>query len=450
MSGEDREAGSGEPTSPHLSARAVPAQVVEVVVGLRRHGHAAFITGGAVRDMVIGGRVPEDWDVATSALPDAVQAIFDHTVPTGLLHGTLTVVHDGMCIEVTTYRADGPYLDGRHPEYVEFLGDIEGDLARRDFTVNAMAFDPITEGLIDPFGGQSDIQARVIRTVGPPEDRFREDRLRVMRAVRFAAGLGFDVEAATLESVAAFAPRITEVSVERITDEILKMLRGPAPARGFRLMKQTGLLHYIIPELDLAPADDLEMAICTCQLAPADVEIRLAALLRAAIPRQSAALARLRLPNATVRRVEKLVQYDGRLETCEFARSAPGLRRLAAQAGRGFLVDLAWLAEARLSAASQVVPVQDGKGFPGTLRPPVAQGLVAAARQAISSGAPMGVEDLAVTGGDVMRTLGIKPGPEVRRVLLSLLDAALDDPSVNNRDALLAMMPAAAARVRDS
>lgn len=215
-------------------------------------------------------------------------------------------------------------------------------------------------------------------------------------------------------------------------------------------MKQTGLLHYIIPELDLAPADDLEMAICTCQLAPADVEIRLAALLRAAIPRQSAALARLRLPNATVRRVEKLVQYDGRLEACEFARSAPGLRRLASQAGRGFLVDLAWLAEARLSAASQVVPVQDGKGFPGTLRSPVAQGLVAAARQALSSGAPMGVEDLAVTGGDVMRTLGIKPGPEVRRVLLSLLDAALDDPSVNNRDALLAMMPAAAARVRDS
>ena len=156
-----------------------PAQVIEVIAALKELGHTAYIAGGAVRDMVMGKPRPEDWDVATSARPEQVMAAFDHVIPTGAAHGTVTVVMSGMSIEVTTYRADGPYLDGRHPEYVRFVPAIHDDLARRDFTINAMAFDPIAGELIDPYGGRDDIQAGALRCVGEPSDRFSEDKLRM-------------------------------------------------------------------------------------------------------------------------------------------------------------------------------------------------------------------------------------------------------------------------------
>lgn len=214
----------------HRKAGIAPPQPVVIVVEkLKSCGHTAYIAGGAVRDMIIDQRRPVDWDIATSATPAEVSSCFEHVVPTGLAHGTVTVIEEGMSIEVTTYRHDGPYVDGRRPEHVVFLDDIAADLARRDFTINAMAFDPTTGELVDPYGGVSDIEARLIRCVGDPAERFSEDKLRMLRAVRFAATLGFSVDSSVVDAARALAPGIVQVSVERIMDELVKTVRAPKP-----------------------------------------------------------------------------------------------------------------------------------------------------------------------------------------------------------------------------
>lgn len=214
---------------------------------LEAAGHRALLAGGCVRDLLLD-QTPKDYDIATSARPEEVARLFAKTVPVGVEFGTQLVVEPEGEFEVTTFRQDGPYVDGRHPVEVWFTGSEE-DARRRDFTVNALYYDLLNDNVVDYVGGQHDIEAGVIRTVGPPQERLAEDYLRLLRAVRFAARLGFRIDKATFEAMAELAPHVLETSAERIRDEVVKMLTEGASARAFRLLDETGLLDHVLPEI---------------------------------------------------------------------------------------------------------------------------------------------------------------------------------------------------------
>ncbi|MCA8917069.1 MAG: CCA tRNA nucleotidyltransferase [Planctomycetes bacterium] len=234
---------------PNIPAVALARRVIRT---LREAGHEALLAGGCVRDLLLK-REPKDYDVATSALPDQVEALFTRTVAVGKAFGVIKVLDDnidGFDIEVATFRHDGPYLDGRHPSSVQFTNAAE-DAARRDFTINALFLDPDSGAVLDHVGGLADLDARVIRAVGDPRVRFKEDKLRLLRAVRFAAGLNFDINDATLEAVSDMAGEIKVVSAERIQAELTKLLTARGQSRGFKLMLETGLLDAILPEISV-------------------------------------------------------------------------------------------------------------------------------------------------------------------------------------------------------
>lgn len=220
---------------------------LEVVRRLRSRGFAAYWVGGCVRDLEMG-REPHDYDIATDARPADVAALFEHTVPVGAEFGVMLVVLGAHRYEVSTFRSEGPYLDGRHPSRVEFVG-ARSDVARRDFTINGLLHDPLTGETIDYVDGRRDIQARIVRTIGAPAARFAEDRLRMLRAVRLAAELEFEIDPETFRAITANAPAIAEVSAERIRDELLRLLTGPGRGRGLRLLRESGLLQVILPEV---------------------------------------------------------------------------------------------------------------------------------------------------------------------------------------------------------
>jgi poly(A) polymerase len=218
-----------------------------IVRQLRAAGFSAFWVGGCVRDYLLG-REPEDYDVATSAKPEEIEKLFKHTIPVGRQFGVIIVVEDDHQFQVATFRAEADYQDGRHPEHVSF-GDAMADATRRDFTVNGLFFDPIRNELKDWVGGEADLRARVVRTIGSPAERFNEDHLRLLRAVRFAAQLDFEIERETMVALQTHAPKIKIVSAERIRDELIKLFRTPYAARGLELLSQSGLLEHVLPEI---------------------------------------------------------------------------------------------------------------------------------------------------------------------------------------------------------
>ena len=233
----------------------IPATVRRCCTVLYQAGYAAHPVGGCVRDLLLG-RTPGDWDVTTSAMPEQVQALFSHTIPTGIRHGTITVIEDGMTIEVTTFRTESGYGDSRHPDAVSFDTDLTGDLARRDFTMNAMALGQNME-IIDPFGGQRDMEEKVIRTVGDPQVRFSEDALRILRGVRFAAQLGFELEQSTAEAMQVCAHLVDKVSAERIKVEVEKTLCSPRP-QWVGKMVELGVLDRFCPLWNPCDWNELE------------------------------------------------------------------------------------------------------------------------------------------------------------------------------------------------
>ncbi len=237
-----------------MTAIAIPntpmtAHARAVIRALRAAGHEALLAGGCVRDLLLG-REPKDYDIATSALPDQVEALFARTVAVGKAFGVIRVLHESLplAVEVATFRHDGPYLDGRHPSHVSFTNARE-DAARRDFTINALFLDPESNEVHDFVGGLRDLDAKLIRAVGEPRVRFAEDKLRLLRAVRFAAGLNFSIDDATLNAVTEMAPEVKACSAERIRDELTKLITNKGASRGLTLMLQTGLLDAILPEL---------------------------------------------------------------------------------------------------------------------------------------------------------------------------------------------------------
>src|SRR5882724_9474729 len=236
------------------SLRATAAQIVR---RLQKTGFPAFWVGGCVRDSLLG-RPPGDYDIATSALPDQIETLFAHTIPVGRRFGVIVVLEDERQFQVATFRAEADYHDGRRPGRVTF-GDAMADACRRDFTVNGLFFDPIRGKMHDWVGGQADLRAKLIRTIGSPEERFAEDHLRLLRAVRFAAQLGFEIEPATFAAIKAGAARIRGISAERIREELSKLFRPPHASRGLHLLRQSGLLEQVLPEI---------AATITCEQSP--------------------------------------------------------------------------------------------------------------------------------------------------------------------------------------
>jgi tRNA nucleotidyltransferase (CCA-adding enzyme) len=427
-------------------AAAVPPNVRTVCETLARAGHQAVAVGGAVRDALLG-REPGDWDVATSARPDEVLALFRHTVPTGLAHGTVTIVTgrgEASHVEVTTFRGEGAYTDARRPDHVTFGVPLVEDLARRDLRVNAIAFDPASGALIDPYDGQRDLAEQRLRAVGPTGDvyedavaRFTEDGLRVMRAVRFAAALEFALDPDTERGIAPALPSLARVSKERICEELRKILVTRQPSRALAIAERTGIIALILPEL----AAGLDAWAAALGVARAVAVARWLARVDAAAPvaRLGALIAELADPDPAIRRLDRRAQRaaEAVLRRLKFsnhecaaaavivgAAAAPlatgwdaaGLRRLLADLTRGH------------GAAAVALWRADGAGD-----------LAERAAAILARRDPLAVAELAVAGQDLMVALDMPPGPLVGRLLAALLDRVIHDPAINTRDQLIAL-----------
>ena len=284
------------------------AGAAALLARLHGAGYAAYAVGGCVRDSLLG-RTPQDWDLCTSARPEQVLALFGEgqCIPTGLQHGTVTIKYGGQLYETTTFRTEGAYTDGRHPDEVHFVPDVRQDLARRDFTINAMAYND-AEGLIDPFGGQQDLQQGILRAVGDPATRFEEDALRILRLYRFAARFGFAIDPPTGQAARALCAHLDCVSVERIEEELSKLLAAPAPAAYL----DEKILKVIIPELSAPALQAAKPAVDACPAGTEDLPVRWAALLMSlGEDGTRKALKRLRCSNALIEETAVLVRGMG-------------------------------------------------------------------------------------------------------------------------------------------
>ncbi|MCQ4949944.1 CCA tRNA nucleotidyltransferase [Bittarella massiliensis (ex Durand et al. 2017)] len=386
---------------------------------LEAAGFPAYAVGGCVRDSLLG-RLPHDWDVTTAARPEQVLALFGdcHPVPTGIAHGTVTLFWEGEAVEVTTFRVDGPYRDHRHPDKVAFADRVEDDLARRDFTVNALAYSP-RRGLCDPSGGRADLQNRLIRCVGRPARRFEEDALRLLRAVRFAAQLGFAIHPATAAAMDAAAGLLSGVSGERVLAEWRRFL--PCPGAGALLARFGPLFWAAAPALRPAGGEEggWLAAAEAVEAAPADFFLRLALLCLAGpeegtVGRAEALLARLRPDRRTAGEVTALVAAAH----APIPRETPALCRLLADRGREGALRLValWRATGRLSGG-------EVEQLAGGLLPLLEQGVC------------LTVRELALSGGDLL-ALGAVPGPQMGRLQRALLEGVWTGRAANTRASL--------------
>lgn len=385
----------------------LPYEVEWVIGKIRDAGYEAFAVGGCVRDTLLG-RTPEDWDVTTSARPEAVKAIFERTVDTGLQHGTVTVLKNRKGYEVTTYRIDGEYHDGRHPDSVEFTPNLLEDLKRRDFTINAMAYSHET-GIVDEFGGMEDLKAGIVRCVGRPEDRFTEDALRLLRALRFSAQLGFEIEESTYAAIKTIAPNLAKVSKERVQAELTKLLLSAHPER-ILLLKETGLSAQIVPGFDAVFAPALFSKLSRL---PAEKSLRWAGFLLCQSTKQAEAVLKgLKMDNETIGNVSRMI--EGAKETLPLEK--PAVRR----------------------AMSRYTPYQ----LEGALKlkelmgSPDAEEIRRLREEIIRDGDCVSLKELAVKGRDLLEA-GVERGPMVGEILNHLFDLVLLHPEKNDRELLL-------------
>ena len=404
----------------------VPPPIRKVIERLREEGHAAYLVGGCVRD-TLRGVAPKDFDVASSAWPEEVQRAFPKVIPTGIQHGTVTVLMGGVHVEVTTFRSEGDYHDGRRPSAVTFEQDIVKDLSRRDFTINAMAWNPLNHELVDPFRGQEDLKARLIRCVGSANDRFSEDGLRPMRAVRFAAVLDFTLDPATQAAIPATLSVFRKVAHERVREEFVKLLLSKREAFGLELLAVTGLLDVFLPELARADAEAARLARAAAAAAPADVEIRLAALLADLVDPQRAEEigVRLKCPTKNIERVRLFVGHAALERHVEG--SDPALRRLIAKVGPANVEPLTQVARARVQARE-----------PGRLLE--LEALIGRLLALVAAKPPLTGKDLALNGGAIMSALGVGPSPIVGEATRFLVEQVLDEPSLNEAEKLKGLL----------
>lgn len=431
----------------------LPRAVEEIIGKLNEAGYEAYIVGGCVRDTLLR-KNPNDWDITTSATPAQVKAVFPRTVDTGIQHGTVTVMKGKRGYEVTTYRIDGAYEDARHPKEVTFTPDLREDLKRRDFTINAMAYHP-NVGLVDLFGGRKDLEDHVIRCVGDPKERFSEDALRMMRAIRFAAQLDDRIEESTLAAVKELAPAIAKISAERIQTEMVKLLLSDHPEQ-FGNFYQCGLTAYFLPEFDRMMRTEQnnphhcytvgEHTLRSLSCVRAELTLRLAMLLHdIAKPmtkttdergvdhfrghpeygRKMAGeiLKRLKFDNHTIAMVKGLVAYhDRRIEPAEKA-----VRRAVHQIGEEYFPALFEIRKADVMAQSGYQRKEKLAAIEEGLR--VYQ-KIKKEQQCVS------LKSLAVNGGDLIHA-GMKPGREIGAVLEWMLQDVIENPSHNKKEYLL-------------
>ena len=416
-----------------------PREVLKIARKLEKAGFETWCVGGAVRDALLGHR-HLDWDLATAARPEEVRTLFSRTVPVGIEFGTVGVLDDkGIMHEVTTYRRD-VQTDGRHA-VVEFGATLNEDLARRDYTINAIAFSPTRETWYDPHNGRADLELGLVRAVGEPSERMREDRLRALRGIRFAARFDFDIEAETWASIVASAPHLSRLSAERVKQEIEKtMEQVRLPSRAFRMWRDSGALAALIPALE--GVTDLHLAALDHLRIPATVTrpqrkvMRVTGLFAAANPLEvTATLKALRFSNAETKWISSVLtawhELADKMKQAMMQGDPPEdstLRRWAAVAGRTRLASVLRLADAQWWA-------ERGAGLPAPAKDRVASVYRRARRNAYR--APIDVSDLAIGGSDLER-LGIT-GPAVGNALRSLLEKVINDPSVNTHDRLLAI-----------
>ena len=414
---------------------------------LHAAGYAAYAVGGCVRDGLLG-LCPHDWDLCTSALPQQVMNLFgeERCIPTGLQHGTVTVKQGGGLYEITTFRTEGTYSDGRHPDEVHFVPDVREDLARRDFTINAMAYNE-KEGLIDPFGGQNDLQQGIVRAVGVPRQRFTEDALRILRLYRFAARYGFAIDPATGQAAEALCTHLDCVSAERIEEELSKLLAAPAPAAYL----DEKILTVILPELAPEALDAAKPAVDACPAGSENLPVRLAALLLSlGEDGTRKVLRRLRCSNALIEETAVLVKESGG-SSGSFLLGHESGHSIARPTACGGRVPPQRTVLGETFAAPDTAAIRKLLGRYGltavqrlaalgtALHPERAADFAAQARSAEqmeADGVCCRISQLAVNGRDLMAA-GISAGPGLRRVLEALLDGVIQGEYPNEKQALL-------------
>ena len=432
----------------------IPPKVKSILEQLQARGYEAYAVGGCVRDSILG-REPNDWDITTSARPEQVKEIFRRTVDTGIQHGTVTVLLGAEGFEVTTYRIDGDYLDGRHPESVSFTASLEEDLKRRDFTINAMAYND-RDGLVDLFDGMGDLQRHRIRCVGKAEERFGEDALRILRAVRFSAQLDFPIEEKTRQAAAEAAETLSKVSAERICTELIKLITSPHP----EVLKEAwdmGITRVILPEFDALEATEQntpyhcynvgDHTLKAMQEVPADRLLRLTMLLHdiakpdrkttdengrdhfkghgpAGVAKAEAVMRRLKLDNATIQQVKTLITYhDWRMQP-----EKKQVRRAMNKVGTDLFPALMQVQLADALAQSDYQREEKLQRI---------RGVQQCAAEILESRDCVTLKQLAIGGRDLMQ-LGCSPGPGIGRLLQQALELVLEDPEKNSRGTLLA------------
>lgn len=431
----------------------LPPKVNQIMQTLQANGFEAYAVGGCVRDSILG-RKPDDWDITTSATPQETKQLFQKTFDTGIEHGTITVLLGKDAYEVTTYRVDGKYEDSRHPSEVTFTRSLKEDLLRRDFTMNAMAYND-KEGLVDIFGGMDDLQNRCIRCVGNAEERFREDALRILRAVRFAAQLDFEVEEETKQGIRRLAPTLANISAERIQVELVKMLVSPNPGL-LRMAYELGITQVILPEFDVMMQTTQETphhcysvgehTLRAVELVRAEKALRLTMLLHdVAKPKMKTVddkgrahfkkhdlegtqmaktiLRRLKFDNDTINKVTKLVAYhDYRME------AEPRLvRRAMNRIGEDLFAEYLEVRMADTLAQSAYQREEKLQNL---------QDIRSCYEEIIENKQCVSLKELAVTGSDLIAD-GMMPGKEIGHVLQLLLEQVLEKPELNDKETLL-------------
>ena len=433
----------------------IPEKAKYIIEKIEAAGYEAYAVGGCVRDSILG-RIPQDWDITTSARPEQVKALFPRTVDTGLQHGTVTVIIDKEGFEVTTYRIDGKYEDCRHPKEVIFTPSLEEDLKRRDLTINAMAYND-ERGLVDLYGGMEDIHAKVIRCVGNPLERFGEDALRILRAIRFSAQLGYELDLRTREAVRQLAPTLENISAERIQVELIKLMVSPHPDY-LREAYECGVTRVFFPEFDRAMETEQnhphhcysvgEHTLHSLTMIEPDKVLRLTMLLHdigkpaslsldkdgtthfhghAQISANMAhdILRRLKFDNDTINRVCKLVMYHDYGNNMEL--DMRSLRRAVNKIGQEAFPSLFLVKRADIMAQSDYLRQEKLKNLDRWEQ---------LYQEILEGGQCVSLKMLAISGSDLIR-MGMNPGREIGELLHQLLEMVLDNPELNTREILL-------------
>lgn len=440
----------------------IPADVAWILGKMRSAGFEAYAVGGCVRDALLG-KEPNDWDITTSAKPEETKRIFPKTIDTGIQHGTVTVMKNHVGYEITTYRIDGTYADGRHPDSVEFTSDLKEDLRRRDFTINAMAYSEET-GIVDEFGGMEDLENHVIRCVGNAMERFTEDALRILRAIRFSAQLGFAIEDETWNALSVIAPNLKHVSAERIQVELTKTLLSAHP-ENLLMVKETGMESYISKtfarvfevseensghseEINRESIDGLRARLSRAASLPQEKAVRWAALLAHLDEKTAVTILReMKLDNDTIKSVKTLVgHFDDPFSRITDVKTGepeePREPEAPEDSGDEKLREAEY--EARL-LMSQISPeLLDRLLLLIHTLSPEREKTVDSVKKVVDRirerGDCISLKTMAVTGQDLIRS-GIKPGPELGRILAEMFERVLRDPDCNEKETLMAELP---------